>query len=55
MEIDQLATALISLAFGTKAFVDESEDLMSFDTPIIVLLDGIVETEILLSYDLIDE
>ena len=41
MEIDQLATALISLAFGTKAFVDESEDLMSLDTPIIVLLDGV--------------
>ena len=47
MEIDQLAAALISLTFGTKAFVDESEDLMSLDTPIIVFLDGIIKTEIL--------
>ena len=45
MEIDQLATALISLTFGMKAFFDESEDLMSLDSPIIVFLDGIVETE----------
>ena len=45
MEIDQLATELISLTFGTKAFFDESEDLMSLDPPIIVFLDGIVETE----------
>ena len=45
MKIDQLATALISLTFETKAFFDESEDLMSLDPPIIVFLDGIVETE----------
>ena len=45
MEIDQLETALISLTFGTKAFFDESEDLMSLDPPIIVFLDGIVDTE----------
>ena len=45
MEIDQLATALISLTFGTKAFFDESEDLISLDPPIIVFLDDIVETE----------
>ena len=46
MEIDQLTTELIFLTFGTKAFLDESEDLMSLDTPIIVFLDGIIETEI---------
>ena len=45
MEIDQLATALISHTYGTKAFFDESEDLMSLDPPLIVFLDGIVETE----------
>ena len=45
VEIDQLATALISLTFGTKAFFDESEDLISLDLPIIVFLDDIVETE----------
>ena len=36
MEIDQLATALISLTFGTKTFFDESEDLISLDPPHIV-------------------
>ena len=36
MEIDQLATALISLTCGTKAFFDESEDLISLDPPHIV-------------------
>ena len=45
MEIDQLATALISLTFGTKTFFDESEDLISLDPPNIVFLDDIVETE----------
>ena len=45
MKIDQLAPALISLTFGTKAFFDEFEDLMSLDTPIIVFIDDIVETE----------
>ena len=56
MEIDQLATALISLTFGTKAFFDESEDLMSLDPPNIVFLDGIVETEShSLRYDLDDD
>ena len=45
MEIDQLAIALISLTFGTKAFFDESEDLMSLDPHIIVFLDATVETE----------
>ena len=45
MEIDQLATALFSPTLGTKAFFDESENLMSLDTPIIVFLDGIIETE----------
>ena len=33
MEIDQLAAMPISLTFRTKAFVDESEDLVSLDTP----------------------
>ena len=56
MEIDQLATALISLTFGTKAFFDESEDLMSLDAPIIVFLDGIIETgRVTLPYDLDDD
>ena len=45
MEIDQLAIALISLSFGTKAFFDESEDLISLDPPNIVFFDDIVETE----------
>ena len=45
MEIDQLTTALISFTFGTKAFFDESEDLMSLDPHIIVFLDATVETE----------
>ena len=42
MEIDPLAPALISLTFGTKAFCDESEDLISLDPPNIVFLDDIV-------------
>ena len=45
MEIDQLVTELVFLTFGTKAFLDESEDLMSLDTPIIVFLGGIIKTE----------
>ena len=36
MGIDQLAATPISLIFRTKAFLDESEDLMSLDTHHIV-------------------
>ena len=36
MEIDQLAATPISPTFQTKAFFDESEDLVSLDTPHIV-------------------
>ena len=33
MEIDQLTATLISLTFRTKAFLDESDDFVSLDTP----------------------
>ena len=33
MEIDQLTATSISLTLRTKTFLDESDDLMSLDTP----------------------